>query len=217
MALGWRDQYIRYREFFLNIEALYKQRADIRSFLEIILSISTTIIFLVFALKPTALTIISLYNEIQEKQKTVDALNQKINNLQLAQNLISQNQNAIVTINSSVGNSAQPDLIMQQIQALAVKDSVTVLGISVGQVNLVGITKNKTLSQGSTPLPDNAQEMPILLSVSGDYPALSSFLKDFESLRMITQLDSAGVSASSTEKGLIIVSSVTGRVPYLGQ
>lgn len=217
MALGWRDQYFRYKEFFLNIEALYKQRADLRAFLEVVLSLTTIIVFLVFALKPTALTIISLYNEIQEKQKTVETLNQKINNLQIAQNLVQQNQSAIVTVNSSVGNSPQPDLITQQIQALAAKDSVTILGISIGQVTLVGAVKNKATSQSSSPLPDNALEMPVSVSLNGDYPALASFLKDFENLRMTTKLDASGISSSSSEKGIVILSSVTGRVPYLGQ
>ena len=59
MATGWRGQYIRYRGFFLNIVDLYKKRADLRAFLEVILSISTVTIFLLFALKPTMLTIVS--------------------------------------------------------------------------------------------------------------------------------------------------------------
>ena len=75
MALGWRGQYYRYKDYFLNIVALYKQRRDLRAFLEVILSLSTVIIFVVFALKPTALTIISLYNEIKVKKDTLRVYN----------------------------------------------------------------------------------------------------------------------------------------------
>lgn len=215
MALGWRDQYLRYREFYLNIQALYKQRADLRAFLEIILSISTVIIFLIFALKPTALTIISLYNEIQGKQKTVAALDQKINNLVTASGLFAQNQNFIPDVDASVANAPRPDLITQQIQALAVKDSVAVMGIAIGQVTLVGTSVTQQVAD-QIPLPDNAKEMDISVSIKGDYPNLDSFLKDFGNLRMVTKLDITGVNSSVTDKGTVITMVIAGRVPYLG-
>lgn len=216
MAIGWRSQYQRYRGFYLNILALYKQKADIRAFLEIILSISTIIIFLLFALKPTAITIISLYSEIQEKQKTVAVLNQKINSLSTAGSLLAQNKNFIPDINFAVSDLPRPDLISGQVEALAAKDSVTILGISVEQVTVVGSDQTKKTTS-LTPLPNNANGMGISISVKGDYPNLVSLLKDIENLRMVTKLDITGISSSVTEKGKSIVAIISGRVPYLGQ
>lgn len=216
MAIGWRSQYQRYRGFYLNVLALYKQKADVRAFLEIVLSISTIIIFLLFALKPTALTIISLYSEIQEKQKTVAGLDQKINSLSTAGSLLKQNQNIIPDIDVAVSDSPRPDLISQEIQALAAKNSVTVLGISVEQVTIVGSDQTKKTTS-LAPLPNNANGMGISVSVKGDYPNLVSLLNDFENLRTITQIDVAGISSSVTEKGKSIVAIISGRVPYLGQ
>lgn len=216
MAIGWRSQYQRYKGFYLNILSLYKQKADVRAFLEIILSISTIIIFLLFALKPTALTIISLYSEIHEKQKTVATLDQKINSLSTAGSLLTQNKNFIPNINIAVSDSPRPDLISQEIQALAAKDSVTILGISVEQVTVVGSDQTKKTTS-LAPLPDNANGMGISISVKGNYPNLVSLLKDFENLRMVTQIDVAGVSSSVTDKGKTIVAIISGRVPYLGQ
>lgn len=217
MALGWRDQYTRYREFFLNIQTLYKKRADLRAFIELILSILTVIVFLNFALKPTALTIISLYNDIQGKRKTLEALNQKITNLNIASNLLNQNQNLIPDIDNSVGDSPKPDLISEQIQALGAKDSVTVLGISIGQIVLVGTGQAPKTVSGLAQLPDNANSMDISVSVRGDYPNLISFLKDYENLRTVTKIDTTGISSSTTDKGQIIVNVISGRVPYLGK
>lgn len=216
MAIGWRSQYQRYRGFYLNILSLYKQKADIRAFLEIILSISTIIIFLLFALKPTALTIIGLYSEIQEKQKTVAVLNQKINSLSTAGSLLTQNKNSIPDINFAVSDLPRPDLISGQIEALAAKNSVTILGISVEQVTVVGSDQTKKTTS-LAPLPDNANGMALSVSVKGDYPNLVSLLKDIENLRMVTKLDITGISSSVTEKGKSIVAIISGRVPYLGQ
>jgi len=217
MALGWREQYTRYREFYLNIQSLYKQRADLRAFLEIILSLTTVIVFLAFALKPPALTIISLYGQIQEKTKTAAALNQKLNDLQTANDVFNTNQNVIPDVEASVTNAPQPDTITEQVQAAASKDSVSVLGISIGEVQLIGTVPKQKNSSDLTPLPDGAHEMPISISARGTYPSLIGFIKDLEGLRMIINLDTVGINTSQTEQGITIVSIISGRVPYLGQ
>lgn len=217
MALGWREQYQRYRGFYLNIQSLYKQRADLRAFLEIVLSMSTVIIFLVFALKPTALTIISLYGQIQEKQKTAAGLDQKLKDLEIASSIFTKNQGAISSVNISIADSPQPNVISQQSQALAVKNSINILGFSSGEVTLSGNSPVKKTASDLKPLPDGAQEMPISISVKGDYSNLNFFLKDLENLRTITYLDTFNMNLSETEQGKTIVLIISGRVPYLGQ
>lgn len=217
MATNWRDQYQRYKNFYLNIQSLYKQRADLRAFLEIILSMSTVTIFLAFALKPTALTIISLYGQIQEKKATTISLAKKLRDLQTANTVFNQNKNAIPDIDLSIGDKPQPSVSVQQIQALAAKDSVDVLGVSVGEVILLGSIPNKKISSDLAPLPGNSQEMPVSISVKGDYPNLNAFLTDLENLRIIINLDVIGINTSENEKGKSIVSIISGRVPFLGQ
>ena len=217
MALGWKGQYNRYREYFLNISNFYKQRADLRAFLEIILSLSTIVVFLLFALKPTVLTIISLLQEIKNKQTTVAALSQKIDNLQTAQDIFTQNQDSISNVNIAVGTAPQPDIIMQQVEGLANKDSVTILGASVAQVVIVGSVPTKKSSSDLKPLPSDANEMPISISVKGNYANLTSFVKDFENLRIVTKIDTLIISSTNGETGQIISVTITGRVPFLGK
>lgn len=217
MALGWRGQYLRYREYFLNVMALYKRRADLKAFLEIILSLTTITIFLLFALKPTALTIISLYNEIQDKRKVVASLDKKIADLRTASQVFAQNQAIIPDIDATVGNAPAPDSVSGQIQGLASKDSTTILGISIGEVTLVGTTPKKKGATDLKPLPGNANEMPVSISVKGSFANLISFLKDFENLRTVSKLDILGISSSDTDTGRVIVAVMSARFPFLGK
>ncbi len=217
MALGWRGQYNRYREFFLNVADFYKQRADLRIFLEIILSLSTVVIFLVFALKPTALTIISLLKEINGKKETIAALNQKLSDLNKANDVFAQNQSSVVNIETAVATSPQPDLIVQQIEGLAVKNSVDILGAAIGQITIIGTAPTKKSSSDVKPLPGEASEMPISINVRGNYPNLLGFMKDFENLRIVTKIDTIAITSSVTDKGQTIAVIISGRVPYLGQ
>lgn len=217
MALGWRGQYLRYREFFLNITDLYKKRADLRAFLEVILSLTAIVIFLVFALKPTALTIISLLKEIKEKQTTIGGLDEKIKNLKTAQDVFATYQVSIPSIDKAVGTTAMPNVISNQTTGLAAKDSVEILGISIGQVVLVGPIPVKKSSREFKPLPESASEMSISISVKGSYSNLMAFSRDFENLKIPVKIDSFTINSSTTEKGKIIVAVLAGRVPFLGE
>lgn len=215
MALGWRGSYLRYREYFLNIMALYKKRADLRAFLEIILSLTTITIFLSFALKPTVLTIISLVQQIQEKKTTLTALNLKIKNLQTAETVLTQNEAAAGDVDIAVSSRANVDIVSKQIQGLAAKDSVAILGFSVGQTVLVGANPSSKKSSDYKPIPGNPGEMQISLSIKGTYLNIASFVKDFENLRVAIKIDSLGINSSQTDSGQVIVAIISGRVPFL--
>jgi hypothetical protein len=217
MANGWRGQYYRYRDFFLNIVSLYKKRKDLRAFFELILSLTTIIIFTIFALKPTVLTIVSLYNQINDKRDTLNLLNQKISALQKANNIFSQNQNSIPNIDAAIFTNAEPDTISGQILGLAEKNGVSLLGISIGQLIIVGKDTTPKSASDVKPLPESAQSMPVSMSIKGSYPSLLLFIKDLENLRIPVRIDSLTISSSQTQEGSIIVGIVTARVPFLGQ
>lgn len=216
MALGWRGSYTRYKEFFLNITALYKKRAELRAFLEIILSLSTITIFLLFALKPTAVTVVDLLQQIKEKRTTLAGLTQKVSDLQKAASLLQKNQASIQNINIAVSSLPKPSVLSAQVLGLSAKDAVEVLGFSINQIALVGPSVTKT-SSDYKPLPGDAKEMPFSISIRGPYSNLMAFIKDFENLRIIIKIDSMSITSATTDKGLVIVAAISGRVPFLGE
>ncbi len=216
MAIGWKGSYYRYKEFFLNISALYKQRVDLRAFLEIVLSITTVIVFLLFALKPTVLTIISLFQQIREEKQTLSSLTRKVNDLQTANTLLNQNQNYLEDINLAVSSSPNPDILSKQIEGIASKNSVQILGIAVNQTTLVGTVTAPKSAAGLKPLPEGALEMSFSISIRGDYTGLSGFIKDFENSRIATKIDNLGITSSLTDKGRVIVAVISGRIPFSG-
>ena len=216
MALGWRGQYYRYQGFFLNIVDLYKKRQDLRMFTEVILSLTTIIIFLVFALKPTVLTIINLVQEIQSKKDTIAQLDQKIAALQSAQSVYSQQSSFISTAASSVPSDPQPEIFVRQVEGISSKDSVNILGISVGQVTLTGTETQKAKLSDLKPVSSKAKEMAISISVSGNFSNLTSFINDLDNLRRPIKIDVLGINSSLTDKGRVIVAVISGRVPFSG-
>jgi hypothetical protein len=216
MAVGWRGQYYRYRELSMHLLALYRQRNDLQAFLEIILSLATLIVFIVFALKPTALTMVSLNKEIDEKKSTLDTLNQKIDNLQTANNLYVQNQDVIPDINAAIFTAPKPDTFSKQIVGIAQRNSVDLVGMSIGQVAIFGKPPTKiSQTEEVIPLPEGAESMEVSITVKGSYSDLIAFLRDLENLRIPIKVDTLNLSTSTTEPG--VTELITGRVPYLGQ
>jgi hypothetical protein len=216
MATGWRSSYYRYRELFLNVSALYKKRADLRAFLEIVLSIIAVMVFLLFALKPTALTIISLIQQIKEEKVILSSLTKKVGDLQKANVLLVQNQNYIGNINLAVPSTPNPENFAKQIQGLAAKNNVNLTGLTLNDLILMGtIKKVAATNREISPLPEDAYEMGYSISIKGDFVSISNFLKDLENLRIISAVDAITISSSVTDTERVIVAVISGRAPFL--
>lgn len=213
MPNNWKNDYTRYKDFFLNILRIYRARPDLKSFLEIILSLVTILVFSLFAIKPTILTIIELNKEIQGNEETVIKLKQKIKNLQTASSFLQEKSTDLPFIYQAVPSSASLEKSMGQIQGHAILSSVQVLGVSFTEVELFGEkTTKKTKQEG---LPQSAGEVPITISVTGNYQGLFSFLKNIEDLRRPVKVDSFTINSSRTEGKTVLVMVITGRLPYI--
>src|SRR3989344_85460 len=218
MALGWRKEYLRYREFFLNIVALYRKNQDLRMFLEVLLSLITISFFTFFALKPTLITIAELYKNIQTKQDLVNQMDTKIQNIAAAQAIFDSEAARISLTETSIPDLASPEAFVRQIEGLAITSSVNLLGVSIGQVTLVGEEKKSSTSQTDIPpLPEGAKALTFSISVNGSYPALARFLSELENLRRPIKVDNTGLTSAQTEEGSELVLLISGRAPYLGQ
>jgi len=208
----WKNDYARYKDFFLNILRVYKARPDLKSFLEIILSISAVLIFSIFAIKPTALTIIELRKEIQGKEDTVLKLTQKIKSLQTASSVLEQNSASLKFVKQAVPDKPEVEVVVNQVQGYANISSVEILSISSSEVLLWG--KEKTKKTEKLTLPQDSKELPITISVTGDYQNLAGFLKNIEVLRRPIKIDTFTINSSQTENGTVLVMIITGRLPY---
>ncbi|KKU21916.1 MAG: hypothetical protein UX34_C0036G0002 [Candidatus Woesebacteria bacterium GW2011_GWF1_46_13] len=209
MALGWRKEYLRYREYFLNVLTIYKQKEDLRMFLEIFLSLATVSLTLV--------TIAALLTEINSKEEIVAKLDTKIQNLSTAQTLLDQEITRLPLIEEAIPQAASPETFVRQFEGLAAKNGVNLLGVSLGQVTLLGEVKKAPPEEGVTPLPEDTLGISFSVSIAGNYSNLLGFLADLEKLRRPLAIDTTGITATETDEGKTLVILVSGRAPYIGQ
>lgn len=215
MALGWKKDYLRYKELFLKLLIVYKKRNDVRMFLEILLSLITITIFSMFALRPTLLTISQLIKDNREKQETINKMEQKIKNITIAQNIYDQNIEKIPLIEQAIPNSPTPENLLRQIEGIAYLDSVTIVGSSVNEVVLIGEEKKKDKKNEIKNLPENVSTITFSINVTGPYLSLYKFLIDVENSRRPFIINSINLNSSKTEQESIIVMLITGQTPYI--
>jgi len=214
MALGWKKGYIRYRSFFLDIYRVYKNRTDLKLFLEIILSLATISFFTYFALKPTAFTITELLKEIKAKEDVIARLDQKIKDLDTATGVY-QSEPRLVLLDQALPNAPSPEDFARQIQGVAAQAGVTLNSLIIGKVTLVGKDEKTAVSIDQTALPEGSGEIDFGVNATGTYDNLSAFLTTLENMRRPIKIDNAIVNVAQLEGGDTISVTVSGRIPYL--
>lgn len=216
MPSGWKKNYQRYRKVFLNVYQVYNQKPDTKAFLELLLTISILIFFGLFALRPTILTIVDLFNQIEQKREVNTKLETKIQNLTIAQRIVDEQFENIILLETAIPDSALPDGFVRQIEGLSQTNSTQILGISTSDVLLSGIEeKQKRSSKELKPLPEGAKELPFTISITGNYESLKSFLSGIEQMRRPPKIDNVTINTSETESGRVLILIVSGRLPYI--
>src|SRR5258708_29137114 len=135
MAAEWKGG--NYQKYLLDVMALYRQRPDLKAYLEVLLSIVTIGMFILFAIKPTLITIADLWTKIQSEQITSDQLDVKIKNLGLAQTIFNKEKTNIDLLNQAIPTGPDVASYVRQLEGVIKKDSITTTTISVDKASLL--------------------------------------------------------------------------------
>lgn len=213
MEGGWRQSYQRYKSYFLNVVSQYEKRADIKVYLEILLSLATISILAIFAIRPTFITIAELLKEIEGKQETLATMEEKVENLKTAQNVYNNNIAEIDLLNIAIPDTPSVDALARQIEGLSGKHQINVSSIN-SDGAVLSSTNGPENSAQAEDLPEGAASVNFSINTDATFPALSNFLSDMESLRRPVKFKIISVRNLITEEGEIIVLGIEAKVPF---
>lgn len=220
MAIGWRNDYTRYRRFFLNIVDNYRSKPDGKAFLEIGFSLVAVTIFSAFAIRPTIITIIDLHREIAAKRQILETMETKINNLNIARSVYENQRENIALLDTAVPSDPSVDQLTRQIEGLTQKHSTALSSFTVGNVVLLGSDQEtvegeqvEQIEQSVNPLPQSAESVPFAISVRNVYETVRNFFTDAENLRRPAKIDTIRLETSQEDDTIILF--INGRSPYL--
>lgn len=212
----WRRNYQRYRSYFSHIVSQYKDRGDMMSYLEVMLSLVTISIFALFALRPTLVTIAELIREIDTNTQTISTMDEKIQNITRAQTLYDRERSKIMLFLNAIPTGVSPETIIRQVEGLSAKHNVVVSSATLGKASIVGSTIQQTEDKAAQlVLPKSANndvsyvDLTITVSTTlSDYPSLQGFLSDIESLRLplaITQMTTSTVRNRENRELILVM------------
>lgn len=216
MKSNWRGQYYRYKSYMLNTVAQYKERQDVRTYLEILLSLATVSLFAIFALRPTLLTIAELLKDIESKKQTIETLDAKIEDLAQANSLYVSEKDSILLLEDAIPSEAAPDQLIRQLEGLVSRHPATILSISVEDAPLLGkATQSSPIDKNIDIYPDGANALTFSISATGSYTTLANLITDLENMRRPVKIDSLSFNKRPVQNGeeqLVLV--IKSRVPY---
>jgi len=222
MATTWQQNYQLYKRYARNLSLMYQKRQDIRAFTELLLSVATIIIFAIFAIRPTLVTIGSLRADIGGKRETLEKINAKISALAQAQEIYDQNREAILLVDSAVPGSPFPEVYARQIEGLANRYGVFIVSLYTDRVYLLSTTPLETVVEEAPggaeievdSFPPQSASVGFELNITGSFQGINSFLADMENLRRPIFADLLSIRISASDLPGEILLSVTGRLPY---
>lgn len=195
---------IKYNRYYIYIKQVTGNKY-VKSTAPYIFSILAIIIFIIFAIRPTILTIINLQKNIQDNQQVLNALEQKSRDLTDGKrNLDNLDPNIKIRINTRLPDNAAVAILINDLQISATKNA----SISALQIQPVTIYTNAT---GST-VKKNLGELLFSFNVQGSYADLLSVLDNISKSSRLINL--TGIVLNKSAEGITGMS-VNGKAYYL--
>ena len=199
----------------------YRERADLRAYLEVFLSLITISIFSLFALRPTLLTIAGLYKEIEAKEQTLSTMNKKIQDLSTARSLYDREIRNVQLLDTAIPKGTDPVEFVRQIEALSAKHRIETSRLSLENALVLGKESSLTISTSkkgkASSFPKDAGSIPVSVGTTvpiDQFTLLTDFLADFEYLRRPIKIDVLRLSVKRADGGNDMSLSIEGQIPY---
>ncbi len=194
-TLDYKSSLGRYRRYL----TVATEQPMVRASLFLILSLILLIGLLVFALKPTLVTISALLGQITTQKEVAAKLDEKIMEISQSQQVLEQNQPRLFLLDQAL--PTRPSL--QEFDK-ALEEQASASGIQ-----LSGITFVKVPFSGK-----NADNIEFALTASGKYQEIRGFVEILESLRRLAHLDSVIIASDDKNNNLTLnVKGIIGIIP----
>lgn len=192
----------------------YYRMPAVQVSLTLVLSLFVMAIFIVFALRPTIVSIVTLKKTIEESKKTLTQLDTKVSGLQKAASQLETLKPSLPIINTSIPNtSAGLTPLTISVENLASQTGVSLDSESLGSTLLF----SRILSPFTPSKAQSVVELPFSVRVSGGYPNVFQFLTGLLSMQRVMMIESITLTreAGPKSESASVALNVSGSAYYL--
>lgn len=190
-SFAWLRRYYRQLEPTIKKPQIGAATSAVFSFLAVSL-------FVWYAIRPTAQTIIYLRREIADKTLLNQKMEDKISALIEAQASYEEMYDRLTLLDQALPPNPDPVLLARQLRNLALVSQASVSAIQVASLPLI-IQKETPEAKLTPSKPRGA--FPVSVVLSGEYPTIKAFLQRLLTLRRIVTIESLNIRHESEEGG----------------
>lgn len=192
----------------------YYRMPAVQVSLTLVLSLFVMAIFIVFALRPTIVTIVTLKKTIAESEKIRQQLSVKMTNLQKASVQFELLKPILPMLNTTIPNNGAEYLpLTTAIEILARQTGTQLESESLGPTLLF----SRIISPFIPSKDQSVVELPFTARVIGSYPNISAFLTKLLSMERIIIIESVTITREigSKEENTNVALNISGSAYYL--
>jgi len=220
MNPGWRNNYLRYKSYFMNVMDRYREGSNLNIYTEIFLSLITISLFSIFALRPTLTTIAQLIKDVESKKNTLSSVNEKIEKISKAQLIYDQQKKNIELLYLAIPKTASPDAFVRQVEFLSASNQAIIDSIGTGKAVILGKESESPKSNNDIQkITDGMNSFSIYVSTQTDLSKFEpsiNFISSLENLLTPLVIDNLSFSVvENKDSTKSIINSISGQVTYL--
>lgn len=201
------------RHYSLDLHKYHRLPA-VQVSLTLVLSLFVMALFIVFALRPTILSIVTLQKTITESKKTLQQLDTKISYLQKASVQLEALKPILPTLNLNIpNNGAMYSPMTGAVESLAKQSGTTLESESLGATLLF----SRILSPFTPNKNQSVVELPFTVRVTGGFPNVLDFLTKILTMERIVNVESIAITKQigSKTEGEGVALNISGSAYYL--
>lgn len=193
-----------YSRYYTYIEPVLKSHF-VKSYGSAVFTFVALTVFILFAIKPTVETILTLQKKLANNQEVSRKLNEKVQNLTLARkNYLNLDPNSKRRIITALPNQPEIKAALQTLESTALNNQASVSAIQIQPFVLDEITKKDT--------PPAAAEIIFVYNLEGAFVNLNAVLTQLKNSGRLISIDSVSFSSSSSKT---VFMSIKGKFHYL--
>lgn len=182
--------------------------------LTLVLSLFVSALFIVFALRPTVLSILTLQKTIVESEKTLVQLESKVKNLQKASSQLETIKPFMTILNTTIPNDgALYSPLSAAVETLVLQTETKLESSSLGSTLLF----SRVLTPFAPSKNQSVVILPFSVRITGSFTAVSAFLTQLLTMERIVMIDSATITKEAGSKTAIpsVSLNLSGNAYYL--
>jgi len=177
--------------------------------LELFFTVSAVIVFALFAIRPTMQTMGKLIKELDDKKMLNQKLAQKVAALSTAQSQFGTIMERVSILDQAIPLSPKFEQALLIIEKVASESQLTIINLQAKEVPkepdpTVYIPFNQT----------SRTTRPIVLTVTGDYPAIRQLIENLQSQRRALIVDTVVFSITEQRGRKVLQATITVNVPF---